>query len=215
MSNFDQLRVRRQLKKDVDNDSSLPTNDDLVDEDDQEKIIQQIHDEYLQQQHDIESIFIAICRVAAMVSLILTIILQYRKSIISNTASSSTIAIHHNNADKLLRWTHAILSIVIHLCTPLITMNLKGKDKYMNMRFSTSSSWYFLFLPMLITLPVASIAVWIARKGNDDESIYYHYSIVVSNIMLIGSALLFHNDEKDFMTSIHDLKSSKYQYKTL
>jgi hypothetical protein len=215
MSNVNDVRQRRQGTKNLENDSSLAPDDEPLDEDDQEMIIQQIHDEFARQQQFVEFMFTTLCRIAALISLLVTITIQYRKSITVSTKNDS--AADSDNLTAVLRWTHGTLAFVIDLFIPLITLKWKGKDRCLNIGSGsiTFSSWYCIYLPMLVTLPVASIAVWIARKENDEESKYFHYCFVISNLLLIGSALVLQMDENQFVTSIHDLKASKYQYKAL
>ena len=237
----------------------------LLDEDEQETLIQQINDEYIQQSERLEKVFTIICRyIIPIISFIYALILHYRYHDSNDRNSNATKPSHHDKMPDqnlhhhviTLRYIHLFLNFIIHWYIPKGIFRKSTPPSAENTTRTTTTSsektsageettvslilWYGVYLPYFLTLLITAIAHWMIRQQQQqqqsqsksplqtshfvtrtftEDSLYYNYyhSIfcISATIFLLSAWYIQRDHHEHLCKNINDLKSYKYQYKSL
>jgi hypothetical protein len=201
----------------------------LLDEQEQEVILQEIYQEYIQNQQRIVSIFTKLCYIATVLSFGITLYF-------STTTTTTTIRPKHHSPGSnsnsnttittfVLRWLHTICTMVIHWHTPSCIIGIVVPRPKKNCHHTehnppsiVSSVWIQkMYVPFIVLVwMMGTIAIWNAsRRTKNPSSVHLHYGLLLSNAVLLVSAVFLRRDHDSFMASFHDLKKSKYSFKSL
>jgi hypothetical protein len=253
------IRLRQTNRdRDVKADEIEMTNDILLDEDEQEALIQQIHEDYLQQSERLEKVFTIICRlIVPILSLMYTILLHHlhqksnHRNISTTKPSHQADSTNRNLSQNVItvRCVHLILNFIIHWYIPKaifrkpktvpLLKNATGSTTTTTIMAKSGGSetavsftlWYGVYLPYCLTILIMAIAHWMIRQRRshllligdvatttteDALENYYHLTLCSSATIFLLSAWYIQQDHhENIHKTIHDLKSYKYQYKSL
>ena len=252
------ITVEESKGKSNDAEEKIGNDDILLDEDEQETLIQQIHDDYLQQSQRIEYIFTSMCHfIIPILSCIYAIFLHYYESKHRNINTAkpfhdkndATSHLHHKL--MTLRLIHLILNVIIHWYIPkgifrkpmsprdnitcnhtsTTTVTAKAITKTGDKSTTTVSLtlWYGVYLPYFLTLLITAIVHWMIRHQQAQSKYaqygittvdtlynYYHSTLCISaTIFFLSAWYIQHDHHEHIYQTINDLKSYKYQYKSL
>jgi Trk-type K+ transport system membrane component len=189
---------------DIDNDNTL------LDEDEQEILIQQIHDEYLQQSERLEKVFTVLCRfIIPVLSFIYTLLLHYQNHE-SNYRNGNTSKPSHDDKSPYpnrhhhvitLRYIHLILNFIIHWYIPkgVFRKPISPSENTTTTKTTTKTTttttsmggnettvslimWYGVYLPYFLTLLITAIAHWMIRQQKSQLQ-YAHYGATMEDAL--------------------------------
>ena len=172
---------------------------ELIDRDEQDKLVEELRVESEKQQAQIERIFGYLGRVAAVLSLLLALLVQVRQT------TPTTAAV-------LLGWTHALLAALLHF-------NATGSSKITSSSLphdpTTPSLAWNIIGPLFLSALVAGFGLFVARRRNDEDRIRFHYSLLLSNLVVLLGAMWVRHERFQSEQSIRRLHAAKYHYKSL
>lgn len=168
---------------------------ELLDQDDQEKLVQKLQAESAKQQEQIETLFGGLCRVVALIALLSALLVQRRASV------------EVSGAVLQLRWAHAALAALLHWNTPVLMARNDGSG-------SIPLSWR-IYKPAAASVLVAAVALFLARRADDSDSLHLHYGLILSNGAIAATAAYLRRERNLSEKSVDDLRASKYRYKSL
>jgi uncharacterized protein with PQ loop repeat len=174
----------------------------FLDEDDQNRLVQEIQTKVNEQQARIVKLFQWLCRVTA----VLTILFVWL-SVASASDAESLSDNKYNKYDEHKRaqtwqWLHGLASAGLHLqqATQCTVQSFRAVS----------------FMMMIVAnVALASFAVWNARTEQADSFVFAHQGLVLSNLVTILGAWVVRWDEKDTIWQLTELKQAKYRYKDL
>jgi magnesium-transporting ATPase (P-type) len=206
----------------------------LLDEHEQDDILQEIYQEYIQNQQRMVSIFTILCYIATVVSFGITLYFSITPTTIRpNDHHSPTTTAATTTTTFVLRWLHTICTMVVHWHTPSCIIGIavprpKKKNCHHTAEHTmddhhrlpsvvSSVGIQKMYVPFVVLVwMMGIIAIWTAsRRTKNTRSVHLHYGLLLSNAVLFVSAVLLRRDHDSFMASFHDLKKSKYSFKSL
>lgn len=177
---------------------------ELLDQDDQEKLIQELEAEAKKQHDQIETAFLMLCRTAALISVLSAWLVVQRHRPPSSLGSPHS----------LLVWTHAGLAALWYWNTPSIVVGKNTAETAApSNRIRTIYSQ-----PAVVAVSsvlVAAVDLFQARQYKDWNSLYLHYSLIGSNVLFTAVAVYLRRERGLSEKSVKDLRDSKYHYKGL
>lgn len=163
-----------------------------VDEDEQDRLIEDLRLQNSRQQAQMERIFGYLCRLCAALSTLLGLFVELRQW---NSASLSM-------AVFVATWAHISLSVL---------QNVNSFSL-----FKPETSWVLKVFPsMAINALFAVVGMFLARRRQLDDRLHLHYSLLAGNILVLSMGLLLRRDQRLTSASIDDLQSKKYHFKSL
>lgn len=164
----------------------------IMDEDEQDRLIEELQLQNSQQQAQIERIFGYLCHICAATSILLGMFVELRQL----NATSRSMAVYAAS------WAHIFVSVLQQL-------NSFG---LLNQEASLASK---VFGPMAINAILAVGGLFLARRRQLDDRLHLHYSLLACNILVISMGLLLRRDQRLTLASINSLQSKKYHFKSL
>jgi len=163
--------------------------------------VEELRVESEKQQAQIERIFGYLGRVAAVMSLLLALFVQVRQTTPTTTA-------------VLLGWTHALLSALLHFNATGWSKTTSSSNLPAQGPTTPSMAWN-IYGPAALSAVVAALGLFVARRRNDDDRIRFHYSLFLSNLVVLVGAAWVRHERVQSEKSIKRLHAAKYQYKSL
>lgn len=193
-----------------------------MDEDEQQALVNKLDKETTQQQVHIDQAFRYLC-ITAAISCIMCTAYVHQTSKNKSTNDNGNESSRKTNHLTLFRWTHGILASLLHIISIRIVL----------IRTRNLNVWT-CHLPITFNLLLASVALFSARSlkssktddllltmAADDENnaeqnaIFLHYGLVISNLLVLCAALLLRWDAQSTEKAIQELKDSRYRHKSL
>ncbi|GKY92704.1 hypothetical protein MPSEU_000240600 [Mayamaea pseudoterrestris] len=214
----------------------------LLDQDDQDRVVAEIEQKIIKQQVQIRRVFTALCRTTAIVSFLLVVI---------DDLTESTA---YPPSQRMLRYLQGIVSLLLQFKTiRLAIRDGKGENDGLQSTASNAShaekieddekqtneagsshvarskrSLNFTCITLLVVNALLSAAVIIRYEPLQDSSssaegtLLDHQGhwllpigLVLANLATLGAAFLLHWDQRDSQRQLCDLKGVKYHYKSL
>lgn len=163
----------------------------VMDEDEQDRLIQQIQLENSQQQAKMDRIFGYICVTGAVFSLLVGLFVELRQ-----------MSRHHSADVRVANGMHVCLSVVLHINSCAFLKQ-------------DASQFAKVFIPMGINALLTVVGLFLARRRQDDDRLHVHHSLLVGNLIVIAMGLWLRREQRLTLGSIHDLQSAKYHFKSL
>ena len=164
----------------------------IMDEDEQDRLIEELRHQNSQQQAQIERIFGYLCHICAATSILLGMFVELRQL----NATSRSMAVY------AVSWAHVMVSV-------LQNVNSFG---LLNEEMSLASK---VFHPMAMNAFLAVGGLFLARRNQLDDRLHLHYSLFACNIIVLFMGLLLRRDQRLTLASINNLQSKKYHFKSL
>lgn len=164
----------------------------ILDEDDQDRLIEELQQQNAVQQRQIERIFGYLCHVCAAMSIALGLFVEYRQW---NTTSRSM-------AVRAASWAHVFVSFLQHVHS-------------FGLRNQVASLVSTAVRPMAINALLAVGGMFLARRRHEDDRLHLHYSLLACNILVLSLGLVLRREQRLTLASINGLQSKKYHFKSL
>lgn len=208
--------------------SALPQSErkqvEPLDERDQDRLIQELHQSALEQQEQIHHAFKLLCRITTVIATGCTFWVE-----VQHQQQDATIFSHsqrHNMMLRGLRWTQHLLSLYLFTLTPRIIRVSSSTGTSSSSEHRGMSSLVGLLSVSLVSYTlVVCLALWILHSQDEVPSsessstrrvfVYHHQGLALANFILLGGAFLLQWDHSSTQTALLDLKASRYKFKSV
>jgi hypothetical protein len=223
-------------------DDGAATAVEPMDEDEQQALVDKFDEESTQQLAQIDQVFRYLCITAAILCILCTAYIH--RTTTSKTTTTTTSSLNDSGSESssnniqltLFQWTHGVLASLLHLLSIRVVLVRKGTPSTMRVNVWTSR---LPLLPVVVVLNllVASMALFHARRSlqsssskdaaylflpaHDDAKqesasiISLHYGLVISNLLVLCTAILLRWDAQSTEKAMQELKDARYQHKSL
>jgi hypothetical protein len=189
-----------------------------MDEDEQQALVNKLDQESNLQQAQLDRAFGYLCITAAITCILCTAYVHRTTTSKSNSRDNDNDSSSNNTHLTLFRWMHGILASLLHIVSIRIVL----------VRTRSLSVW--TYFPVALNLLLASVALFSARSlkssqedlllttADDDvkqTAIFFHYGLVISNVLVLCAAMLLRWDAQSTKMAIQELKDARYRHKSL
>jgi hypothetical protein len=190
-----------------------------LDEREQAKIIGDIVKTYRKQQTQITTVFTIVCYMAIGIAVFITYIVESEENPARHVLLTNPVSPHLSK----LRYLHCLCTALLHWNTPKIIGPLgpKSDPPSLNDLIPTKVSFaWIIYLPLVASLVVGALALWMVRSSSsggstDYHALYYHYILWGGNAVLMGAATFIRRDQEAFIATLKELHKARYAHKTL